>query len=119
MEPHTPNRLWNDKRYAVVERDGAKCRWCSHFETKNLTIDHIIPYSKGGIDIVENMQLLCRHCHQKKNKIERESNCHGSQCKNIGCPLHFMLALNFMKPPPKWVRFIVKIQRLFSRPIIK
>ena len=33
---------------------------------QNLTVDHIIPRSKGGTDHVENLQLLCGHCNSLK-----------------------------------------------------
>ena len=38
-----------------------------YFPITLLTVDHIIPISKGGpvLDI-GNMQLLCWHCHRKK-----------------------------------------------------
>ena len=31
-----------------------------------LTIDHLVPRSKGGSDEVENLQILCRHCNGEK-----------------------------------------------------
>jgi hypothetical protein len=35
-----------------------------------LTMDHILPKSKGGATCLENIQLLCRHCnHAKKNHL--------------------------------------------------
>jgi 5-methylcytosine-specific restriction endonuclease McrA len=30
------------------------------------TIDHIVPLSRGGRDIIENMQLLCKVCNGNK-----------------------------------------------------
>ncbi len=43
------------------------CAGCStHFELRNLEVDHIIAKSKGGTDHIENLQLLCGHCNQVK-----------------------------------------------------
>lgn len=65
-----------DVRIAVYRRDNFKCKQCSS-ETK-LSIDHIVPESKGGSMDVENLQTLCWPCNKKKGnrptgyqKIER------------------------------------------------
>ena len=44
-----------------------QCAGCDvHFPYRNLTIDHVIPTSKGGQDIDENKQLLCQSCNSMK-----------------------------------------------------
>ncbi|MCY3692111.1 MAG: HNH endonuclease [Chloroflexi bacterium] len=44
---------------------GQREGWCngcrSEFPFRNLTIDHIIPESRGGTNHIENPQLLCWH----------------------------------------------------------
>jgi 5-methylcytosine-specific restriction endonuclease McrA len=41
-----------------------KCVRCN--ATENLTIDHIIPRSKGGGNSNGNLQLMCYECNQEK-----------------------------------------------------
>ena len=43
------------------------CKGCQiHFEYRNLTVDRIVPESKGGTDHIENLQLLCAACNSEK-----------------------------------------------------
>ena len=46
---------------------GGYCAGCgTHFEARNLDVDHIIAKSKGGTDHIENLQLLCGACNSTK-----------------------------------------------------
>ena len=51
-------------KHAVFRRDGGRCQRCG--TTKNLQYDHKIPYSRGGETTIDNLQLLCKKCNQRK-----------------------------------------------------
>lgn len=53
-----------DFKWAVWERDNFTCKNCG--SRKNLSVDHIIPESKGGNLTMENAQTLCCKCNSKK-----------------------------------------------------
>ncbi len=54
-------------RKYVFERDSDKCKGCgkNQLETQ-LTIDHIIPFARGGQNDMSNLQTLCCACNQQK-----------------------------------------------------
>lgn len=65
-------------RRAIFARDGYTCAYCKSKE--NLTIDHILPISRQGESIWENLITSCLSCNMKK----------GSRTPNeAGMQLHF------------------------------
>jgi hypothetical protein len=50
-------------RRIVFERDAGTCLWCGKPAD---TVDHIIPYSEGGVYHPSNLICACRHCNQKR-----------------------------------------------------
>lgn len=48
----------------VFIRDGFNCQYCGSRD--NLTIDHIMPASKGGKNHFENCVAACKPCNNKK-----------------------------------------------------
>lgn len=57
----------------LIELYGARCRICRHnFEREHLTIDHVTPRRNGGSNRMNNLQLLCRDCHNKKDENFRD-----------------------------------------------
>lgn len=54
-------------RRNIYERDGYICQYCrQRFSTAKLTLDHVIPKSKGGNKSWENLVTSCMKCNQKK-----------------------------------------------------
>ena len=50
-------------RRAVFARDGHRCQYCgAHAEN----IDHVVPRSRGGQHVWENVVAACRPCNTKK-----------------------------------------------------
>lgn len=53
----------------LKEQYDYKCVMCK--QKKKLTIDHIIPISKGGTNYIINIQPLCKPCNSSKwNRID-------------------------------------------------
>jgi 5-methylcytosine-specific restriction endonuclease McrA len=60
-------------RNLIMKRDGYICSYCGAKE--QLTIDHILPTSKGGQNTWENMTTCCLKCNSKKgDKLLKETN---------------------------------------------
>jgi 5-methylcytosine-specific restriction endonuclease McrA len=60
-------------RNMIYKRDGHSCQYCG--STRNLTIDHVIPRSRGGQDTWENLVSCCDKCNVSKgDKYLRETN---------------------------------------------
>ena len=60
------------QRAQVLLRDGATCRMCGARPENGarLHVDHIVPWSKGGKTVLENLQILCERCNIGKSDID-------------------------------------------------
>lgn len=57
-----------------------KCQLCGTME--KITIDHIIPLSKGGTNDISNLQPLCIHCNTSKGNKGEDKVRHSKQLEN-------------------------------------
>jgi 5-methylcytosine-specific restriction endonuclease McrA len=61
-------------RRAVFARDRWTCQYCGQ-ERGNLTVDHVIPRSKGGASSWDNIVTCCAPCNRRKgNRLPRQAN---------------------------------------------
>ena len=54
-------------RKGIFERDQNICQYCAkRFSDKELTLDHILPKSRGGTNTWGNLVAACKKCNQRK-----------------------------------------------------
>ena len=51
-------------RHNIMKRDAFQCLYCG--STKNLTLDHMIPKSRGGDSSWTNLVTACMRCNTRK-----------------------------------------------------
>ena len=62
-------------RYSILKRDNFKCVICGRGSEDGvkLQVDHIIPVSKGGKTVEENLRTLCKDCNRGKSDAYDEN----------------------------------------------
>ncbi|MND23238.1 HNH endonuclease [compost metagenome] len=65
-------RSWRKLKQQVHERDDWTCCHC-HSVTMELECDHIVNTAQGGTDDLDNLQSLCKPCHDKKSLAESKA----------------------------------------------
>ncbi len=62
-------------RRAVLARDSHSCQYCG--SRAHLTIDHVIPRSRGGTTTWDNIVTSCAPCNARKgDRLPREAGMH-------------------------------------------
>ena len=70
---HTSRNITLRTRFLVMQRDNFKCCMCGRSPATTagleLHIDHIVPWSKGGETVIDNLQTLCSDCNLNKSDL--------------------------------------------------
>ncbi len=63
-----PRRMLRPNRRNLLLRDDATCQYCgTHAPSTELTIDHVVPVSRGGSpNSWENQVVACKRCNGRK-----------------------------------------------------
>ena len=64
---HVPRRLLRPNRRNLLLRDDHTCQYCGIRGEKLMTVDHVVPKSRGGPSTWENLVCACMRCNNRKN----------------------------------------------------
>ncbi len=86
--PHDTHKRKITRR-AVFARDGWECQYCG---TRGaLTVDHVIPRSKGGGSTWENIVASCAPCNRRKgDRLPHQVNMHPRRKPRMPAPTVFI-----------------------------
>ncbi len=92
-------------RRNILKRDGYRCQYCG-VKSHELTIDHIIPKSRGGNDSWDNLVSACKECNNKKaDRTPEEAGI--SLFKKPRRPHHILFITQYMgKVDENWKPFL-------------
>jgi len=54
-------------RWKLLKEYGFECPICGEKDLSKLEVDHIVPFSMGGVDEKYNYQILCNKCNIMKS----------------------------------------------------
>lgn len=106
----------NFSRKNIFIRDNHKCQYCLEtFKTSELTLDHVLPRSKGGKTSWENIVSACKKCnHAKSNRIDikpvkmpvRPNFYQMLGNKNFTLSIHHEVWLKYLNWPDEYIRMV-------------
>lgn len=105
---YRPFRVRYSKRNVFI-RDGHTCQYCGKkLSAADLTLDHVIPSSRGGKSVWENVVAACEPCnHRKGDRTPDEAGMPLLSRPEKPTPLtHSQMAIQ--SAPPQWHVYLAK-----------
>lgn len=91
-------------RENIYKRDNYECVYCGCSNVRILTLDHVIPQSKGGKDTWENLVTACKVCNSEKADLTLEE--YGKEIPEPKRPHYLMLMKTVTDIPKEWEPFL-------------
>ncbi len=92
-------------RRAVFARDDWTCQYCG--ARSNLTVDHVVPRSKGGSSTWENIVASCAPCNRRKgNALPRQAGMELRKAPRTPSP-HVFIHVASPTIPAAWQQYLV------------
>lgn len=91
-------------RRAVFARDGWECQYCGR--KGSLTMDHVVPRSKGGGTTWENVVACCANCNRRKG--DQSVSQSGMKLRTRPLPPHATIFIHVASPtiPAQWLPYV-------------
>ncbi|HWC32793.1 MAG TPA: HNH endonuclease [Actinomycetota bacterium] len=92
-------------RRALFARDGWRCQYCGN-EGGKLTLDHVVPRSRGGESVWENVVTSCAPCNLRKgNRTAEEAGMRLHAAPREPAPVLFV-TLSAPRIPDGWQPYL-------------
>jgi 5-methylcytosine-specific restriction endonuclease McrA len=96
-------------RSNIYTRDGYSCQYCGgQFASDELTFDHVVPASQGGLRSWENIVTCCMDCNRRKGgrtPAEAGMALRRAPSRPAALPV-FRLTIGVRNMPPSWRDFL-------------
>lgn len=104
-------KKWKAPRFrkkVLFNRDDWKCQYCTRqLSWDTVTIDHVMPSSRGGGTTWQNCVTACKSCNKHKaNKTPEEAEMRLVKAPSVPTSLHFWDAMRSNANHPDWDVFI-------------
>ena len=110
--PRDPHKRKITRR-AVFARDGWECQYCG--ARTELTVDHVIPRSKGGGSGWDNIVASCAPCNRRKgDRLPHQINMH-PRVKPRTPGAHIFIQLASPTIPATWRQYLRAAPKRLSR----
>ena len=93
-------------RRAIFARDQWTCQYCGNGHA-NLTVDHVIPRSKGGSSAWDNIVTCCAPCNRRKgDRLPKVAGMHPMKEPRAPSP-HIFVHVASSAIHPAWEQYLI------------
>ncbi|MDO8616996.1 MAG: HNH endonuclease [Dehalococcoidia bacterium] len=101
-------------RRDVFLRDHFACQYCGK-QTKELTLDHVLPRHRGGGHLWDNVVAACKPCnHRKAGRTPDEAHMHLHRLPFRPTYSYFRTFFPYLEAQADWRKFIPGIEAEFG-----
>lgn len=106
---NVPSRSYKLSKRNIFIRDNFQCQYClKYFSQFSLTVDHVMPASRGGKTSWDNLVAACKKCNNKKdNKTPEEAGMPlRNNPKHNTALSHRIILRNLCSKNEKWAPYV-------------